>query len=185
MTKDAKSLETALRRWESMLLAERSFDRQFKTLPSEAIEESVAKLMEMKRDRFALRNKVRALIESVVGSVESADSKAVLWQLHEAIIHEAGSMPSFARVFGILRSIEDNKKTPPTDHVTLQQCAALVKRSKRTLERWKTDDHEFPTPNVLGGDGKADEWLWSEIRPYLEKKSDRKLPKVFPSHVSG
>lgn len=69
---------------------------------------------------------------------------------------------------------------PPSDHVTLRQCAPLVNKQKRTLERWKTKDTSFPTPEVIGGDGKADEWLWTTIRPYLERKSDRKLPDEFP-----
>lgn len=72
---------------------------------------------------------------------------------------------------------------PPVDHVTLRQCSALVNKDKRTLERWKTEDTEFPTPDVIGGDGTADEWSWANIRPYLEKKANRKLPKIFPSHA--
>lgn len=70
------------------------------------------------------------------------------------------------------------------NHVTLRQCAGIVKKSKRTLERWKTDDMTFPTPEVFGNNGSADEWLWTTIKPYLETKSDRKLPSIFPAHVA-
>lgn len=71
------------------------------------------------------------------------------------------------------------------DHVTLRQCAAIIQKGKRTLENWKRDDPEFPCANVIGGIGKADEWLWSEIRPYLERKSKRPLPATFPGHLTG
>lgn len=83
-----------------------------------------------------------------------------------------------------IRYVEGRKADEPAcDHVTLLQCAGMVNRSKRQLERWKTNDADFPTPDVLGEDGCADEWRWSAIRPYLEKKSKRTLPEVFPAHV--
>lgn len=72
---------------------------------------------------------------------------------------------------------------PKVDFVTLQQCAPMVNRSKRTLERWKMRDPTFPTPDVIGTNGSSDEWKWSTIRPYLEKKASRVLPEVFPAHV--
>lgn len=78
----------------------------------------------------------------------------------------------------------ENSSDVTIDHVTLLQCAGIVKKSKRTLERWKTKDTAFPTPDVIGEDGNADEWKWSVIRPYLEQKSNRKLPAIFPSHVT-
>jgi hypothetical protein len=64
--------------------------------------------------------------------------------------------------------------------VTLQQAAALVRRSKRTLEKYK---EKMPLPRVEGGGGKPAEWAWSEIRPWLEKAFDRKLPERFPADV--
>ena len=64
--------------------------------------------------------------------------------------------------------------------VTLHQAAAMVNRSKKTLERLKTAS-DFPMPRVQGSGGKPDEWAWSEIRPYLEKRFDRALPKRFPA----
>lgn len=60
--------------------------------------------------------------------------------------------------------------------VTLLQAAALVNRSARTLERW-AGKRGFPRPAVLGGGGKPHEYAWSELRPFLEKESGRKLPE--------
>ena len=72
----------------------------------------------------------------------------------------------------------------PIDYVTLQQCAGIVNRSKRQLERWKTNDTAFPTPEIIGDNGEADEWSWATIRPYLETKAKRKLPAIFPAHIA-
>jgi hypothetical protein len=65
--------------------------------------------------------------------------------------------------------------------VTLQQAAAMVCRSKKTLERRKADDPKFPMPRVAGGGGKPDEYAWSEMRLYLEGEFKRKLPEQFPA----
>jgi len=65
--------------------------------------------------------------------------------------------------------------------VTLSQVAALVNKSKRTLEGWAKDDPDFPLPDVEGGGGKAAYWKWSRMRPYLEMKTRRTLPERFPS----
>jgi hypothetical protein len=78
-----------------------------------------------------------------------------------------------------------NPTQAPIDHVTLSQCAAIIRKSKRTLENWKSKDMTFPTPEVIGGDGKADEWLWTTIRPYLQSKVNRQLPEIFPAHVTA
>lgn len=73
---------------------------------------------------------------------------------------------------------------PPIDYVTLLQCAGFVNKTKRTLERWKQDDTAFPTPEIIGENGEADEWRWATIRPYLETKARRKLPETFPAHIA-
>jgi len=77
---------------------------------------------------------------------------------------------------------------PPEDQsdyiVRLSQAAAVVSRSKRTLERWVKDDKDFPLPDVEGGGGKANEWKWSRLRPYLEAKTGKELPKRFPADSS-
>jgi len=66
-------------------------------------------------------------------------------------------------------------------YVTLDKMAALVSRSPRTLEKLKTRSvNPLPRPAVEGGGGKPHEWLWAEIRPWLEKEYGRKLPPRFP-----
>lgn len=65
-------------------------------------------------------------------------------------------------------------------HVTLSQVASYVCRSKRTLEDYKRKG--MPAPAIRGGGrGKPDEWVWDELRPWLEKTFDRKLPEQFPT----
>ena len=76
---------------------------------------------------------------------------------------------------------EATKPTTPIEvHVTLTQAAAIVNKSKRTLERLKNDG-ELPAPAVKGGKGRADEWRWSDIRPILETEYRRQLPGTFPT----
>lgn len=69
--------------------------------------------------------------------------------------------------------------------VTLDQAAATVSRSKRTLEKFKDHSrHPLPTPDIEGGGGKADEWDWDNIRPWLESEYNRQLPKKFSAKRS-
>jgi hypothetical protein len=63
------------------------------------------------------------------------------------------------------------------EYVTLDQAAATVNRSKRSLERLKS---KMPAPKIRGGGGKPDEWDWAEIRPWLIKEFGRQLPERFP-----
>lgn len=64
-------------------------------------------------------------------------------------------------------------------HVTLTQMAAIVQKSKPTVRRLY-DNGSLPAPAIEPGNGKANEWLWSEVRPVLENEFGRKLPEVFP-----
>jgi hypothetical protein len=65
--------------------------------------------------------------------------------------------------------------------VTLDQMAAVVNRTKRTLEKLKKRTQSpLPVPNVTGGGGKPDEWDWDKVRPWLEKEFGRSLPEQFP-----
>jgi hypothetical protein len=67
-------------------------------------------------------------------------------------------------------------------HVTLDGMAALVNRSKRTLERLKTrKNNPLPFPDIEGGGGKPAEWLWSKVRPWLEHEFNRTLPERYPT----
>jgi hypothetical protein len=69
---------------------------------------------------------------------------------------------------------------PPPCLVTLQQAAAIVHRSKKTLERYKKNDSAMPQPKVQGGGGKSDLWAWPELRVWLEKQFEQELPDRFP-----
>ena len=60
-------------------------------------------------------------------------------------------------------------------YVTLDQAAALVNRSKRTLRR-RFDNADMPEPDVTGKTGEPHEWRWSRLRPWLEETFRRKLP---------
>jgi hypothetical protein len=62
--------------------------------------------------------------------------------------------------------------------VTLDQIAAAVHKSKRTLENYKD---EMPTPTVKGGGGRAALWPWREIKPWLEGIFGVPLPNRFPA----
>jgi hypothetical protein len=80
-----------------------------------------------------------------------------------------------------LRQLQSDDTRRQPEYVTLDQMAAVVNRSKRTLERFKTRKRNpLPPPNVEGGGGKPDEWIWSEVRPWLEAESGKNLPEHFP-----
>ncbi len=66
-------------------------------------------------------------------------------------------------------------------YVTLDQLAAIIGRSKRTLERWQREKTGFPMPDIEGGGGKAHEWRWDRVRPWLIKEAKRDLPERFPA----
>jgi hypothetical protein len=69
------------------------------------------------------------------------------------------------------------------DYVTLDQIALIVRKSKRTLENLKAKGMPKPVNKAKRGSGKADEWVWSEIRPWLEKEFNRKLPEKYPHFI--
>jgi hypothetical protein len=72
-------------------------------------------------------------------------------------------------------------REPAEQYVTLDQMAAIVGKSKKTLEReLNKANSDMPGPDNEGGGGKAHEWRWSRIRPWLEKKYNRQLPTRFP-----
>lgn len=64
--------------------------------------------------------------------------------------------------------------------VTLLQMAAIVSKSKDSLKSLKTAGI-LPPPTVKGGKGKADEWEYQIVRPLLEEKFNRRLPKQMPA----
>ncbi len=71
---------------------------------------------------------------------------------------------------------------PAPQFVTLDQMAAMVNRSKDTLERkLNVPDSTMPRPDVEGGGGKPHEWRWDRIRPWLVQEFKRDLPERFPA----
>jgi hypothetical protein len=62
-------------------------------------------------------------------------------------------------------------------YVTLNQLAAIVKRTKSSLEKIK---EKMPPPAIEGGGGKPAEWIWADVRHWLEKEYGRLLPERFP-----
>lgn len=74
---------------------------------------------------------------------------------------------------------------PVPQMVTLDQAAAIVHRSKRTLEKYLYDPalvrrYAMPPPSLEGGGGRPHEWEWSVIRPWLERVFRRPLPERVP-----
>lgn len=68
---------------------------------------------------------------------------------------------------------------PCEDLVTLDQAAAIVRRQKRSLERYLKD---MPRPRISGRRGQPSLWLWSELRPWLEEAFGFRLPDRYPGH---
>src|SRR5262245_5041762 len=60
------------------------------------------------------------------------------------------------------------------EFVTLGQASALVNRTAAGLRHYRTKD--MPRPFVKGSKGKPNEYLWSEMRPWLEKTFGRPIP---------
>jgi hypothetical protein len=70
-------------------------------------------------------------------------------------------------------------------YVTLDQAAAIVQRSKRTLEKLADrKKNPLPNPAIQGGGGKPSEWIWSELRPWLQQEYGKVLPERYPSRNS-
>lgn len=65
-------------------------------------------------------------------------------------------------------------------YVTLDQMAAKVNRSKRTLEGWLKKG-KLPNPDVKGGGGKPHQWVWLKVREALQDISSIPQPERFPS----
>ena len=76
-------------------------------------------------------------------------------------------------------SERDQELIPTRQMVTLSQAAAMVHRTKRAMEHYKTKG-TLPSPSVEGGGGKPDLWDWEIIRPWLETEFGFQLPVQFP-----
>jgi hypothetical protein len=67
------------------------------------------------------------------------------------------------------------------DLVTLNQAAAIVHCSKRTMERHR-DTGKLPVPIRKGKNGKAHLYDWKSLRSALEELFDMNLPEKFPAN---
>lgn len=70
---------------------------------------------------------------------------------------------------------------PPEQLVTLDQIGAIVHRSKRTMERYRS---QMPAPRTRGRRGQPHLWAWAEVRPWLESPFGLRLPEHFPGHTN-
>lgn len=68
--------------------------------------------------------------------------------------------------------------TPDEQLVTLDQIAARMRMSKRSLERYKK---EMPPAVMRGRRGRTARWVWATIRPWLEETFGCQLPERFPA----
>ena len=83
-----------------------------------------------------------------------------------------------------LRLVRDDAKAesdaPLDDLVTLDQAAAVVCQSKRTLERF-LQRQQLPRPDFPGGGGKSHRWYWRNLRPALQEHFRPDLPERYPA----
>lgn len=69
--------------------------------------------------------------------------------------------------------------TSMPQYVTMDQAAAIVSRSKRTL-RGYYDNGDMPEPEIRGKGGTPHEWQWEKLRPWLQETFKRPLPERYP-----
>lgn len=72
--------------------------------------------------------------------------------------------------------------SPRPQLVTLDQCAAMVHLSRRSLFRYRS--RGMPLPFRPGYHGRPGLYDWSEMRPWLEKTFGIPLPEVHPSYAA-
>ena len=103
-----------------------------------------------------------------------------------AMLDDGERMLTAAMQWANQQAAETTERTANEDdikqYVTLDRLAAIVGRSKRTLEKLRTRKaNPLPDPDIDGGGGKPNEWVWSMIRPWLEAEYKRVLPEHFPA----
>jgi hypothetical protein len=121
---------------------------------------------------------IRSVLPHLVPRWQEGPTNDDFVELYESVRME--SAKAIARFCG---PPESDAATIPTlpKYVTLDQMAAFVSRSKRTLEKLKNRaKNPFPPPDVKGGGGRPDEWAWPKVRLWLEREYGRKLPEHFP-----
>jgi hypothetical protein len=66
------------------------------------------------------------------------------------------------------KNIDHPDQIPQTHYVDLSQAAAMVHLKPKGLANYKRrKDEPLPDPDVTGGGGRKDLWLWTTMRPWL------------------
>jgi hypothetical protein len=153
----------------------------------EAIDQLRADLMPSSPDELPIRvGCERDIVESQLDLTTKAALEDLLYLVGPSFSPTRRTAQTILKLDKWARLLDSTLPTPTSDgipmcYVTLDNMAASVSRSKRTLEKLKTrKKNPLPAPDVEGGGGKPDEWLWSAVRPWLEKEYRRKLPEQFP-----
>jgi hypothetical protein len=60
--------------------------------------------------------------------------------------------------------------------VNLDQAAALVNKTTNGLRHYRNKG--MPKPHIRGTKGQPNQYLWSEMRPWLEKQFNRRIPEL-------
>jgi hypothetical protein len=93
----------------------------------------------------------------------------------------AGPPAAPARTPGRVRQPEEERNVPEPpaelpDLVNLDQAAALVNRTPDGLRHYRGKG--MPKPFIPGTKGQPNQYLWSEMRPWLERQFNRQIPAV-------
>jgi hypothetical protein len=111
-----------------------------------------------------VRQQVRSLLEQVRGKLDFPIATP-------RSLEEPASPAKTVRLEG------DSQPTDELpDLVTLDQAAALANRTVDGIRHYRRTG--MPKPFVKGTKGKPNEYLWSEMRPWLETTFGRKIPEV-------
>jgi hypothetical protein len=89
------------------------------------------------------------------------------------------------------RADSTKREAPAQDHTqlaTLDTLAIMVKRTKKRLNQWAKEfasTDPMPAPIIKGSRGRAHEFDYPTVRPWLERRSGRILPQRLPSWEKG
>jgi hypothetical protein len=132
--------------------------------------------LNFKRDDLQGADNVRVAVEKILFAADNLNC----WDPFQSTMHMVLLGDSLAELKAALDSLDTDTELAD-QYVTLDQAAAFVNRSKKTLERaMNKSNSDAPPPDVEGGGGRPHEWRWSVLRPWLEKTYGKKLPERFP-----
>jgi hypothetical protein len=137
--------------------------------------------------KFATAENARAclavvnLLPDLFVGPDAAERKAAAREVCRRLhgVHDRPPSSSHERLADALERLVPSAELP--DLVDLDQAAAAVHTSKRTLERHKTEG-TLPEPVVEGGGGKPALYDWKIMRPWLMKTFGVVLPERFPAN---